>query len=157
MFYLSVCHVRGLGKFKINWFKKNVKATEWWFFPFSFGVLFLRLFPSLRVIKFRFFFHLKKFPWNSAEMIVRCNETKMLENALPTFDFSSKTLNHLESKKHVRITVAHDCHNVSKSLCSHQRCSIKECVLKNFVNFAGMHLCRSLFFNKVSVSALQFY
>ena len=156
MFYLSVCHFKGLGKFKTNWFKKNVKATEWWFFPLFFWRFIPQTFPSLKVIKFRFWFHLKKFPWNSAEMIVRCNETKMLENALPTFDFSSKTLNHLKSKKHVRITVAHNCHNVSKSLCSHQICSIKECVLKNFVNFAGMRLCRSLFLNKVSVSSLQF-
>ena len=156
MFYLSACHFKGLKNSKPIDLRKTWKQLSGDFSLFSFGVLFLRLFPSLKVIKFRFLFHLKKFPWNSAEMIVRCNETKMLENALPTFDFSSKTLNHLKSKKHVRITVAHNCHNVSKSLCSHQMCSMKECVLKNFVNFAGMRLCRSLFLNKVSVSDLQF-
>ena len=33
---------------------------------------------------------------------------------------------------------------------SHQRCSIKEGVLKNFAKFARKLLCQSLFFNKVS-------
>ena len=32
---------------------------------------------------------------------------------------------------------------------SHQRCSKKKGVLKNFVKFTGKHLCQSLFFNKV--------
>ena len=31
---------------------------------------------------------------------------------------------------------------------SHQRCSIKKDVLKNFVKFTEKHLCKSLFFNK---------
>ena len=33
---------------------------------------------------------------------------------------------------------------------SHQRCSIKIGVLKNFTKFTGKHLCQSLFFNKVA-------
>ena len=33
---------------------------------------------------------------------------------------------------------------------SHQRCSIKKDVLKNFANFTGKHLCQSPFFNKVA-------
>ena len=33
---------------------------------------------------------------------------------------------------------------------SHQRCSIKKCVLENFSKFTGKHLCHSLFFNKVA-------
>ena len=33
---------------------------------------------------------------------------------------------------------------------SHQRCSIKNCFLENFVKFTGKHLCQSLFFNKVA-------
>ena len=33
---------------------------------------------------------------------------------------------------------------------SHQRCSIKKCVLRNFAKFTGKHLCQSLFFNKVA-------
>ena len=33
---------------------------------------------------------------------------------------------------------------------SHQRCSIKKCVLENFVKFTGKRLCQSLFFNKVA-------
>ena len=32
---------------------------------------------------------------------------------------------------------------------SHQRCSIKTGVLKNFAKFTGKHLRQSLFFNKV--------
>ena len=32
---------------------------------------------------------------------------------------------------------------------SHWRCSVKKDVRKNFANFIGKHLCRSLFFNKV--------
>ena len=39
---------------------------------------------------------------------------------------------------------------------SHQRCSMKKCVLKNFAKFRGKHSCQSLFFNKV-VSGLQLY
>ena len=33
---------------------------------------------------------------------------------------------------------------------SHQRCSIKKGVLKNFAKFAGRHLFRSPFFDKVA-------
>ena len=33
---------------------------------------------------------------------------------------------------------------------SHQRCSVRKGVLKNFVKFIGKHLCFSLFFNKVT-------
>ena len=33
---------------------------------------------------------------------------------------------------------------------SHQRCSLKKCVLKNFVKFTGKHLCQSIFFNKIA-------
>ena len=38
---------------------------------------------------------------------------------------------------------------------SHQRCSGKKGVLRNFAKFTGKHLCQSLFFNKVA-SGLQF-
>ena len=34
---------------------------------------------------------------------------------------------------------------------SHQGCSIKKGVLKNFAKFTGKQLCQSLFFNKVAV------
>ena len=37
---------------------------------------------------------------------------------------------------------------------SHQRCSMKKCVLKNFVKFTGKHLCQRLFFNKVEPATL---
>ena len=33
---------------------------------------------------------------------------------------------------------------------SHQRCSIKKGVLRNFAKFTRKHLCQSLFFNKVA-------
>ena len=33
---------------------------------------------------------------------------------------------------------------------SHQRCSVRKGVLRNFTKFAGKHLCQSLFFNKVA-------
>ena len=32
---------------------------------------------------------------------------------------------------------------------SHQRCSMKKGVLRNFIKFTGKHLCQGLFFNKV--------
>ena len=33
---------------------------------------------------------------------------------------------------------------------SHQRCSVRIGVLRNFAKFTGKHLCQSLFFNKVA-------
>ena len=33
---------------------------------------------------------------------------------------------------------------------SHQRCSVRKAVLRNFTKFTGKHLCQSLFFNKVA-------
>ena len=33
---------------------------------------------------------------------------------------------------------------------SHQRCSVKNAVLKNFAKFTGKHLCQSTFLNKVA-------
>ena len=33
---------------------------------------------------------------------------------------------------------------------SHERCSVRKCVLRNFTKFTGKHLCQSLFFNKVA-------
>ena len=33
---------------------------------------------------------------------------------------------------------------------SHQRCSVKKGILKNFTKFTGKHLCQSLFLNKVA-------
>ena len=38
---------------------------------------------------------------------------------------------------------------------SHQRCSAKKGVLRNFTKFTGKHLCQSLFFNKVDGAALS--
>ena len=33
---------------------------------------------------------------------------------------------------------------------SHQKCSVRKGVLRNFTKFTGKHLCQSLFFNKVA-------
>ena len=38
----------------------------------------------------------------------------------------------------------------SNSRSSHQRCSVKKGVLRNFAKFIGKHMCRSLFFNKIA-------
>ena len=37
-----------------------------------------------------------------------------------------------------------------RTRCNHHRCSVGKAVLRNFKNFTGKHLCRSLFFNKVA-------
>ena len=39
---------------------------------------------------------------------------------------------------------------------SHQRCSLRKGVLRNFAKFTGKHLCQSLFFNKVAGAACNF-
>ena len=39
-------------------------------------------------------------------------------------------------------------HGFSKS--SHNRCSVKKVVDRNFAKFTGEHLCQRLFFNKVA-------
>ena len=55
----------------------------------------------------------------------------------PNFPFHLLTINKKQSYKQ----------NIERS--SHQRCSVKNGVLKNFANFTGKHLCWSLF-NKVA-------
>ena len=40
---------------------------------------------------------------------------------------------------------------------SHQRCSLREGVLRNFAKFTGKHLYQNLFFNKVADPSLQIY
>ena len=39
---------------------------------------------------------------------------------------------------------------------SHQRCSVRKSVLRNFAKFTGKHLCQNLFFNKVADLACNF-
>ena len=41
--------------------------------------------------------------------------------------------------------------NIMINRSSHQRCSMKKGILKNFTKFTGEHLCQSFFFNKVGV------
>ena len=40
---------------------------------------------------------------------------------------------------------------------SHQRCSVRKSVLRNFAKFTGKHLCQNLIFNKVAGLCLQLY
>ena len=40
--------------------------------------------------------------------------------------------------------------NLVNSRISHQRCSLRKGVLRNFAKFTGKHLCQSLFFKKVA-------
>ena len=47
-------------------------------------------------------------------------------------------------------------HQQSPPRSSHQRCSVKKSVLKNFAKFTGKHLRQSLFFNKVADAACNF-
>ena len=42
------------------------------------------------------------------------------------------------------------CGEKHKFSCSHQRCSLKKVILRNFAKFTGKHLYQSLFFNKVA-------
>ena len=39
---------------------------------------------------------------------------------------------------------------------SHQRCSVKKGVLRNFAKFTGKYLCQGLFFKKVAGAACNF-
>ena len=39
---------------------------------------------------------------------------------------------------------------ITESRSSHQRCSIKKGVLRNFTKFRGKHVCQSFFFNEVA-------
>ena len=41
-------------------------------------------------------------------------------------------------------------HLLSHPRSSHQRCSVKKGVLRNFAKFTGKYLCQCLFFNKVA-------
>ena len=41
-----------------------------------------------------------------------------------------------------------NCCHIDRS--SHQRCSIRKGIFRNFAKFTGKHLCQSIFFNKVA-------
>ena len=65
------------------------------------------------------------------------------------------SLTHKETETHIRIVSPINLSDLL--LCpflrsSHQRCSIRKGVLRNFTKFTGKHLCQSLFFNKVAGS-----
>ena len=42
------------------------------------------------------------------------------------------------------------CRTWASDRSSHRKCSVRKAILRNFANFTGKHLCKSLFFNKVS-------
>ena len=46
--------------------------------------------------------------------------------------------------------LSHDAIVSHQDRSSHQRCSVKKGVLRNFAKFTGKHLCQRLFFNKVA-------
>ena len=56
----------------------------------------------------------------------------------------------------MEIFMGEKCQNISKRKSSHQRCSIKKGVLRNFIKFTGKHLCQRSFFNKVAGLACNF-
>ena len=45
--------------------------------------------------------------------------------------------------------------NLTKFRNSHQMCSLKKGVLRNFAKFTGKHQCQSFFFNKVAGQAFR--
>ena len=62
--------------------------------------------------------------------------------------FGPKVIGSFEISKLGSLANHNNAINMSRS--SHQRCSMKKGVLKNFTKFTGKHLCQSLFFNKVA-------
>ena len=73
----------------------------------------------------------------------------LTQERLISFDFSNDEILKLIRPLNVHKAQGHD--DVSISRCSHQRCSIKEGVLRNYIKFTGKHLCQSLFLNKVAL------
>ena len=53
-----------------------------------------------------------------------------------------------ESKS--RNWILEGCRKHNQIITSHQRCSVRKGVLRNFTKFTRKHLCQSLFFDKVS-------
>ena len=53
-------------------------------------------------------------------------------------------------KSQIEATTIMEIIKLKKNRSSHQRCSIKINVLKNFAKFTGKYLCHSLFFSKVA-------
>ena len=78
----------------------------------------------------------KNFLNRSQNTIVYAKELKLVRFDMITFIFMMVTLIFCVSRIGVRS--------------SHQRCSMKEGVLRNFTKFTEKHLCQSLFFNKVA-------
>ena len=78
-----------------------------------------------------------------------------LESTLEKF-LSAKSFSHKSRGEKYRGYLADFSVNASQSeidhssRSSHQICSLKNGVLRNFAKFTGKHLCQSLFFNKVA-------
>ena len=60
-----------------------------------------------------------------------------------------KLIRYLFKKQFSEIKRKEKIQNVANFRSSHQRCSIKKSILRNFTKFTGKHLCQSLFFDKV--------
>ena len=72
----------------------------------------------------------------------------LTQERLISFDFSNDEILKLIRPLNVHKAQGHDDVSISRS--SHQRCYIKEGVLRNYIKFTGKHLCQSLFLNKVA-------
>ena len=69
---------------------------------------------------------------------------KILQN-LTTFLSSITKIHHQPSNATASLRCS--TYPSQKHRSSHQRCSVRKSVLRNFTKFAGKHLCQSLFFN----------
>ena len=67
--------------------------------------------------------------------------------------WSSRKMHEISSK--LKIKAIEWCHWLRYCRRSHQRCSLKKGVLKNFTKFTGKHLCQSLFLIKLQAWDLQ--
>ena len=86
---------------------------------------------------FQYLHHEHNFIWRVyAEVHSEPNQTSMMELFVKIISESYKRISYKKLRK-------------LRNSSSHQRCSIKIGILKNFAKFARKHLCQSLFFNKV--------
>ena len=60
-----------------------------------------------------------------------------------------KLIHYLFKKQFSEMKRKEKIQNLANFRSSHQRCSIKKGILRNFTKFTGKHLCQSLFFDKV--------
>ena len=66
--------------------------------------------------------------------------------AVLIFSCYEKLSHHLFKKQFSEMKRKEKIQNLAYFRSSHQRCSIKKGILRNFTKFTGKHLCQSLFF-----------